>query len=106
MLHCEILNRLRHEKPEKYRNNKSFEFRKSPIHVLSTNDPKARSIELSPRIQPTESSLSGTENENPRQQKTRGVVSSKAVGLTIIDAQESCDGAVLEPAISNEDAEL
>jgi len=47
MLHCEILNRLRHEKPEKYRNTKNFEYRKSPIHVLSTNDAKARSVELS-----------------------------------------------------------
>jgi hypothetical protein len=50
MLHCEILNRLRHEKPEKYRSTKKFEFRKSPIHVISTNDPKARSVELSPQI--------------------------------------------------------
>ncbi|CZR67342.1 uncharacterized protein PAC_17241 [Phialocephala subalpina] len=48
MLHCEILNRLRHEKPE-YRGSMKFEYRKSPIHVLSTNDPKARSVELAPR---------------------------------------------------------
>jgi hypothetical protein len=49
MLHCEILNRLRHEKPEKYRDSKKFEFRKSPIHITSTSNPKAKSVELSPR---------------------------------------------------------
>lgn len=52
MLHCEILNRLRHEKPEEYRNTKHFEFRKSPIHVISTNNPNARSVELAPRVVP------------------------------------------------------
>jgi hypothetical protein len=52
MLHCEILNRLRHEKPEEYRSTKHFEFRKSPIHVISTNNPNARSVELAPRRVP------------------------------------------------------
>lgn len=50
MLHCEILNRLRHEKPERYRDSKKFEFRKSPIHITSTSNLKARSVELSPRL--------------------------------------------------------
>lgn len=49
MLHCEILNRLRHEKPENHRGTKKFEFRKSPIYIVSTSDPKARSVELPPR---------------------------------------------------------
>jgi hypothetical protein len=52
MLHCEILQRLRHEKPERYRNTDKFEYRKSPIHVLSTNDRHARSVELCPRKLP------------------------------------------------------
>ena len=52
MLHCEILQRLRHERPERYRNTDKFEYRKSPIHVLSTNDRHARSVELSPRKLP------------------------------------------------------
>ena len=52
MLHCEILSRLRHEKPEKYRKTSKFEFRKSPIHIVSTSDPKARSVELCPRLMP------------------------------------------------------
>ncbi|KAF8849085.1 hypothetical protein BDZ45DRAFT_663652 [Acephala macrosclerotiorum] len=62
MLHCEILNRLRHEKPE-YRGPRKFEYRKSPIHVLGTNDSKARSVELVPRRPEnldTESSASST----------------------------------------------
>jgi hypothetical protein len=49
MLYCKILNRLRHEKPEEFLNTKNFEFRKSPIHVISTNNPNAKSVELAPR---------------------------------------------------------
>jgi hypothetical protein len=50
MLHCEILRRLRHEKPEKRGNtDRKFECRKTPILVVSTNNPDARSIELFPR---------------------------------------------------------
>lgn len=48
MLHCEVLNRLRHEKPEPYRKTKKFEHRKTPIHVFSTNDLNARSVEICP----------------------------------------------------------
>ncbi|KAG4431285.1 hypothetical protein IFR05_013229 [Cadophora sp. M221] len=46
MLHCEILNRLRHEKPERRRNIKNFECRRTPIHILSTIDTRAGSIEI------------------------------------------------------------
>jgi hypothetical protein len=49
MLHCEILNRLRHEKPEKRGRLKRFEYRRSPIHIVNTRDYRARSIILSPR---------------------------------------------------------
>ena len=47
MLHCEILRRLRHERPEKRGNtDRKFECRKTPILIVSTNNPDARSIEL------------------------------------------------------------
>jgi hypothetical protein len=49
MLHCEILNRLRHEKPEKRGRIKKFEYRRSPIHIVNTRDSRARSVILSPR---------------------------------------------------------
>jgi hypothetical protein len=49
MLHCEILNRLRHEKPEKRGRVKRFEYRRSPIHIVNTRDYRARSIILPPR---------------------------------------------------------
>lgn len=56
MLHCEILNRLRHEKPERRRDVKKFEFRRTPIHVFSTCDPKAGSVELCARVNPIDHS--------------------------------------------------
>ena len=46
MLHCEILNRLRHEKPERRRNIKNFECRRTPVHILSTVDTRAGSVEI------------------------------------------------------------
>jgi hypothetical protein len=77
MLHCEILNRLRHEKPEKYRNTKNFEYRKSPIHVLSTNDPKARSVELSAaRSRPAQIQATGP-SPNTQPPGVRGAMASK-----------------------------
>jgi hypothetical protein len=85
MLHCEILNRLRHEKPEKYRNTKNFEYRKSPIHVLSTNDPKARSVELSAaRSRPVQIQAPAP-SPNTRPSVVRGAMASK------IDLYESDD---------------
>jgi hypothetical protein len=78
MLHCEILNRLRHEKPEKYRNAKNFEYRKSPIHVLSTNDPKARSVELSAaRPRPVQIQEAPAPSPNTRPPGVRGAMASK-----------------------------
>jgi hypothetical protein len=77
MLHCEILNRLRHEKPEKYRNTKNFEYRKSPIHVLSTNNPKARSVELSAaRSRPVQIQASAP-SPNTQPPGVRGAMASK-----------------------------
>jgi hypothetical protein len=77
MLHCEILNRLRHEKPEKYRNTKFFEYRKSPIHVLSTNDAKARSVELSAsRSRPVQIHAPAP-SPNTRPPGVRGAMASK-----------------------------
>ncbi|KAK0106924.1 hypothetical protein ONS95_003640 [Cadophora gregata] len=52
MLHCEILNRLRHEKPERRRNIKNFECRRTPVHILSTVDARAGSVELCRRNDP------------------------------------------------------
>jgi hypothetical protein len=46
MLHCEVMNRLRHEKLERQEKGRKFEGRKTLIHVISTKDPKARSVEL------------------------------------------------------------
>jgi hypothetical protein len=46
MLHCEILNRLRDEKPEKKEKMKIFESRGTPVHILSTAGVRAGSIEL------------------------------------------------------------
>ena len=45
MLYCEVLNRLRHEKPERRRDIKNFECRRTPVHILSTIDPRAGSVE-------------------------------------------------------------
>jgi hypothetical protein len=47
-LHCEILKRLRREQPEPYRKIKKFEHRRTPVHVVSTRDPNARSIQFCP----------------------------------------------------------
>ncbi|KAH7348989.1 hypothetical protein BKA65DRAFT_272017 [Rhexocercosporidium sp. MPI-PUGE-AT-0058] len=48
MLHCEILSRLRHEKPERTKSGKGFsEVRSSPIHIFSSTDPRRASINLS-----------------------------------------------------------
>ncbi|KAH7407907.1 hypothetical protein BKA64DRAFT_706308 [Cadophora sp. MPI-SDFR-AT-0126] len=52
MLHCEILNRLRHEKPERRRNIKNFECRRTPVHILSTIDARAGSVEICCRSNP------------------------------------------------------
>ena len=49
MLHCEVLNRLRHEKPERRGRTKNFECRRTPVHIFSTNDPKAGSVQLCSR---------------------------------------------------------
>jgi hypothetical protein len=46
MLHCEVLNRLRHEKPERKGKMKKFECRRTPVHILSTADARAGSVEL------------------------------------------------------------
>jgi hypothetical protein len=76
MLHCEVMNRLRHEKPERRGNSKRFECRRTPIHVLSTKDPKARSVELCPRpvnAQPPEVLGQG----DPAFVDRRGAVASK-----------------------------
>ncbi|KAE9367715.1 hypothetical protein N431DRAFT_444815 [Stipitochalara longipes BDJ] len=105
MLHCEILNRLRHEKPERYRNTKSFEFRKSPIHVLSTNDPKARSIELAPRPSPQDVPVNELAQDNSSPPKKRGVATSRIVGTPTIEIEPS-EGRALLPIPTDEQTEL
>lgn len=101
MLHCEILNRLRHEKPERYRHTKTFEFRKSPIHVLSTNDPKARSIELSPRQPPREPPFNSRAQDASSQLRTSGAASSKVVETSDIETEPSDEAAF--PALGSGD---
>ncbi|KAN0095444.1 hypothetical protein V8E51_016155 [Hyaloscypha variabilis] len=95
MLHCEILNRLRHEKPERYRNTKSFEFRKSPIHVLSTNDPKARSIELAPRSPTQDVPVEEIRHDSSSHREARGVATSKVVETATAETEPSKGGSVL-----------
>ena len=99
MLHCEILNRLRHEKPEKYRDTKKFEFRKSPIHIVSTNDPKARSVELSPRRQTVGASPAVQETLDDAQNKRGAFISKPSINR--IDPLIS-DSALTEESDANE----
>jgi len=40
MLHSELLARLKHPKPQKDRFGRMAEFRRSPIYVVTTTDPK------------------------------------------------------------------
>ena len=89
MLHCEILNRLRHEKPERYRNTKTFEFRKSPIHVLSTNDPKARSIELAARPPPKDLPVDEITQSSSSHPETRGITISKLFETQTMETEPS-----------------
>ncbi|KAL5324544.1 hypothetical protein ACEPPN_009090 [Leptodophora sp. 'Broadleaf-Isolate-01'] len=67
MLHCEILNRLRHEKPERRRNIKNFECQRTLVHILSTIDARAGSVELCrrnlPEHVPSPASRKGKEPE-------------------------------------------
>jgi hypothetical protein len=63
MLHCEVLNRLRHEKPERRGRMKKFECRRTPVHILSTRNSKAGSVELCPRRKVEE--LPSMDSESP-----------------------------------------
>jgi hypothetical protein len=67
---------LRHEKPERYKNTKKFEYRKSPIHIVSTSDPKAKSVELCPRRLPGETTVI-TKPLAVHKPRGRGTMSSK-----------------------------
>lgn len=98
MLHCEILQRLRHERPERYRNTDKFEYRKSPIHVLSTNDRHARSIELSPREIPSHGPNDVIASNIP---SARGSSVSKCAGDAELDSNGPPVGALI-----SEDANL
>ena len=50
MLHSELLARLKHPRPQKDRFGRMAEFRRSPVYVVTTTDPKAVSMELGRRI--------------------------------------------------------
>jgi hypothetical protein len=54
MLHSEILSVIRHDRPERRRRTDAnrVENRKTPIYILTSNDPKSKSIELSVRLSP------------------------------------------------------
>jgi hypothetical protein len=106
MLHCEILNRLRHEKPEKYRNTKNFEYRKSPIHVLSTNDPKARSVELSAaRSRPVQIQAPAP-SPNTRPPGVRGAMASKIYLYGSDDDDDDVQDDGESPAIVEQQASI
>jgi hypothetical protein len=51
MLHSEILSVIKHDRPErrKWTDANKVESRKTPIYILTSNDPKSKSIELSVR---------------------------------------------------------
>lgn len=49
MLHCEVLNHLRHERPRKDIFGKKIERRRTPVYIVTTSNSKARGIELCPR---------------------------------------------------------
>ncbi|KAH6696516.1 hypothetical protein BKA61DRAFT_710564 [Leptodontidium sp. MPI-SDFR-AT-0119] len=96
MLYCEILQRLRHEKPERYRNTDKFEYRKSLIHVLSTNDPNARSIELCRRTIRREHQNNG----KALNMSLRGATMSR------FESAAPATDCVIAPALSSETQDL
>jgi hypothetical protein len=78
MLHCEVLNRLRHEKPERKGKMKKFECRRTPVHILSTTDPKAGSVELCRRQ---------SDHNDPEHVKSE----SRGAGISIIECEEDIE---------------
>jgi hypothetical protein len=73
MLHCEVLNRLRHEKPERRGRMKKFECRRTPVHILSTRNSKAGSVELCPRRKVEELPMLESESPEGKEQVRNGV---------------------------------
>jgi hypothetical protein len=69
MLHSEVLATLKHAKPERNRweDPKKVERKKTPIYILTSEDPKSLSIELCRRNDPSppSSSQSSTKSLNP-----------------------------------------
>lgn len=51
-LHSELLFRMKHERPAKGRHTRIFEWRSTPIHITSTGNPHAVSIELRRQLSP------------------------------------------------------
>jgi hypothetical protein len=90
MLHSELLSRLKHEKPEIYR-NQPVERRRTPIYIVTTTDLKACSIQLSrlapASISPTHGSENtleghseGLENSGPAKRETESLMGSSPDG--------------------------
>jgi hypothetical protein len=50
MLHSEILSVIKYDRPERRAGARTVEHRKTPIYILSTKDPRSRSIQLSSRL--------------------------------------------------------
>ena len=61
MLHSEVLAVVKHDKPErrKWKDSQKVEMRKTPIYILTSNDPKSMSIELCRRLTPKSETKKG-----------------------------------------------
>jgi hypothetical protein len=72
MLHSEILSVIKHDRPERKRwtDANKVESRKTPIYILTSNDPKSQSIELSVRPSPEVLGSAGTSKRKPRKSTT------------------------------------
>lgn len=61
MLHSEILSVIKHDRPERRReNDRKVETRKTPIHIHTSKDPKSKSIEISVLSFPAPAGLRST----------------------------------------------
>jgi hypothetical protein len=100
MLHCEVLNRLRHEKPERYGTRENFECRRTPIHIVSTRDYNAKSVEIRPRKSSNVISDNVTAY-SPDRGQNRGSTSSK-----VATSQSQAEFGVSPPSNSTQQDDI
>jgi len=97
MLHCEVLNRLRHEKPERRGRMKKFECRRTPVHILSTRNSKAGSVELCPRRKVED--IPSMESESPEEKEQ--VRNGEDTGINLPDTNPAASQNTNGPLNSN-----